>query len=389
MLSFGLYAFLFLSVRSRSEEIFDHAQSLHRQLERLSAVLGYVERRSYRSSPQLAKLCRPLLQQHNRPSASLKQAASIMNRLSVRAHPSGPLPHQCHWPLGPRAHLPLQQLQDRIAAIAPLWFETLAELDAAASLATFAYLHPDYPWPSLSQPDKSSPQTAIGRSSTPESGPSAHSRDGTHRQRRPAKGRGRIFLVTGSNMSGKSTFLRTIGINTCLAQAGGPVCAESFRWSLVRIGSCIRVDDSLDSGLSFFYAEVKRLKTILDCTQDEQRPPVLWLIDEVFKGTNNRERLIGGRALIATLAGGNGFGLGHDPRFGAGRTGTAAPRRDECALSGNRGRGRAAFRLSPETGPLPHHQCPADHGARGSSCRKPCLDPTALNNCIVSGVSAD
>ena len=118
-----------------------------------------------------------------------------------------------------------------------------------------------------------------------------------------------MFLVTGSNMSGKSTFLRTIGINTCLAQAGGPVCAASFRWSLVRIGSCIRVDDSLDGGLSFFYAEVKRLKKILDSTRDMNGPPVLWLIDEVFKGTNNRERLIGGRALIAALAGGNGFGL--------------------------------------------------------------------------------
>ena len=123
------------------------------------------------------------------------------------------------------------------------------------------------------------------------------------------EGLGRIFLVTGSNMSGKSTFLRTIGINTCLAQAGAPVCARSFRWSLVRMATCIRVDDSLDSGLSFFYAEVKRLKTILDNTQDSQGPPVLWLIDEVFKGTNNRERLMGGRALIAALAGGNGFGL--------------------------------------------------------------------------------
>ena len=157
--------------------------------------------------------------------------------------------------------------------------------------------------------------------------------------------------MTGSNMSGKSTFLRTIGINTCLAQAGGPVCAESFRWSLVRIGSCIRVDDSLDGGLSFFYAEVER-KTILDCAQDTQGPPVLWLIDEVFKGTNNRERLIGGRALIATLAGGNGFGLvtTHDwswPNW------NGTPRRDECALSGNRRRGGAAFRLSSEAGPCP------------------------------------
>jgi hypothetical protein len=310
MLSFGLYAFLFLSVRSRSEAIFDQAQSLHRQLERLSAVLGYLERRSYRSVPQLAGLCRPLLDRHTRPSVSLTQAASLMNRLSVRAHP---LVHYLINALGPwdlYHTFRLQQLQDRITAIAPLWFETLAELDAAISLATFAYLHPAYPWPSLHQPD--------GTDHPNGDRPILDAKNLAH----PLipvgvrigndillQGRGRLFLVTGSNMSGKSTFLRTVGINTCLAQAGGPVCADSFRWSLLRIGSCIRVDDSLDGGLSFFYAEVKRLKRILTDTQDEQGPPVLWLIDEVFKGTNNRERLIGGRALIAALAGGNGFGL--------------------------------------------------------------------------------
>jgi hypothetical protein len=310
MLSFGLYALLFLSVRSRSEEIFDHAQSLHRQLERLSAVLGYVERRSYRASPQLAELCHPILQQHSKPSASLKQAASLMNRLSVRAHP---LVHYLINAIGPwdLVHTyRLHRLQIRIAVRAPRWFETLAELDAAASLVTFAYLHPEYPWPVLVQ-SETGPVSNGDR-------PVLHARSLAHPlipltdrvgNDISLQGRGRILLVTGSNMSGKSTFLRTIGINICLAQAGGPVCATAFRWSLVRMASCIRVDDSLDSGLSFFYAEVKRLKTILDKTQDSQRPPVLWLIDEVFKGTNNRERLIGGRALIAALAAGNGFGL--------------------------------------------------------------------------------
>ncbi len=123
------------------------------------------------------------------------------------------------------------------------------------------------------------------------------------------KGLGSIHLITGSNMSGKSTFLRTIGINLCLAQAGGPVCARSFEWTWSRLACCIRVDDSLDAGLSFFYAEVKRLKTILDATNDIAAPPVLFLIDEIFKGTNNRERLIGSRAYITELSQGNGFGL--------------------------------------------------------------------------------
>ena len=123
------------------------------------------------------------------------------------------------------------------------------------------------------------------------------------------EGLGTIQLITGSNMSGKSTFLRTVGINLCLAQAGAPVCASAFTWSWSRLGCCIRVNDSLDAGLSFFYAEVKRLKTILHATTDRASPPVLFLIDEIFKGTNNRERLIGSRSYIKALATGNGYGL--------------------------------------------------------------------------------
>jgi DNA mismatch repair ATPase MutS len=110
-------------------------------------------------------------------------------------------------------------------------------------------------------------------------------------------------------MSGKSTFLRTVGINVCLAQAGAPVCAASFSWSWSRPACCIRINDSLDAGLSYFYAEVKRLKTILHATADRESPPVLFLIDEIFKGTNNRERLIGSRSYINALAAGNGYGL--------------------------------------------------------------------------------
>lgn len=82
-----------------------------------------------------------------------------------------------------------------------------------------------------------------------------------------------------------------------------------IQWTWSQLACCIRVDDSLDAGLSFFYAEVKRLKAILDATRESTAPPVLFLIDEIFKGTNNRERLIGSQAYITTLSHGNGFGL--------------------------------------------------------------------------------
>ncbi len=310
MLSFGLYAFLYLMVRGRSEEIFDHAQSLHFQMERLSAVLGYLEHRSYRLTPRLGSVCRPLTDKQTSPSLSLKQAASLMNRLSVRAHPLVHYAVNAVLPWDLYHTYRLQQLQDRIAAIAPQWFETLAEVDAAAALGTFAYLHPDYHWPDC--------RATCKATSTNGDAPLLRAQDLAHpllpRTTRVSnsitlEGSGRIFLVTGSNMSGKSTFLRTIGINTCLAQAGAPVCARTFSWTPVRFGSCIRVDDSLEAGLSFFYAEVKRLKAILTAAEDRRQPPVLFLIDEIFKGTNNRERLIGGRALIAALTRTNGFGF--------------------------------------------------------------------------------
>lgn len=109
-----------------------------------------------------------------------------------------------------------------------------------------------------------------------------------------------LGLLTGSNMSGKSTFLRTMGMNQLLANMGAPVFADSFKTTPLKIETCIEVSDSLRDGYSYFYAEVRRLKHILN--QAAQRKPLLFLIDEIFRGTNNRERQIGSRAVIQTLA---------------------------------------------------------------------------------------
>lgn len=110
-------------------------------------------------------------------------------------------------------------------------------------------------------------------------------------------------------MSGKSTFLRTVGINVCLAQAGAPVCAERFEWTWARLHGCLRVTDSIEEGLSHFYAEVKRLKALLKAAELRNAPPVLFLIDEIFRGTNNRERLIGSRAYVSALSATTALGL--------------------------------------------------------------------------------
>jgi DNA mismatch repair ATPase MutS len=120
---------------------------------------------------------------------------------------------------------------------------------------------------------------------------------------------GDVTLITGSNMAGKSTFLRTVGVNLILAYAGGPVDAAEMSTVLYRPFTCIRVTDSVTGGFSYFYAEVKRLRALLDALDADDPLPLFFLIDEIFRGTNNRERLQGSRAYIRRLAGKHGVGL--------------------------------------------------------------------------------
>lgn len=299
MFSFAAYALIYLQT-DQGEELLEHAVGLHHEMERLGRVLGYLERRAGRDGSALAAACAPLLAPGAGPSAHVAQAARVLHAISIKAHPLVHLAINalCPWDLWFTKRL--QQVQRNIRQHLPTWLDRLAEVEAASSLAAFAYLHPSYVWPG----PVPGTQLQAERLGHPLIRPDTRITNDIH-----LSGLGTIRLITGSNMSGKSTFLRTIGINLCLAQAGAPVCAGRFDWSWSRPACCIRVNDSLEAGLSFFYAEVKRLKTILDATADRAMPPVLFLVDEIFKGTNNRERLIGSRAYIKALAGGNAFGL--------------------------------------------------------------------------------
>ena len=299
MLSFGAYALIFL-MTDQGEELFEHAIGLHHEMERLSTVLQFIERHGARPGSIMARSCAPLLEPARAPSSSMRHIARIFHGISVKAHPLIHLALNalCPWDLF--FTFRLRQFQERVRTRLPVWLDRLAEVEAASALATFAFLHPDYTWPTPTS-DIGIRSHGLGHPLIPPS--TRVSNDIT------LEGLGTIHLITGSNMSGKSTFLRTIGINVCLAQAGAPVCAGTFIWSWSRLACCIRINDSLDAGLSFFYAEVKRLKTILHATGDWSSPPLLFLIDEIFKGTNNRERLIGSRSYITALAAGNGYGL--------------------------------------------------------------------------------
>jgi hypothetical protein len=305
MVSFALYALLYLMGNAQAAESFNRALTIQGELDKLEAVFRFLERRPHATVPSLRLVLAPLTAGPDRPSRQIRRIRRICAALSVRAHP---LIHLGLNAIGPWDVWWMDRFERRRRALIaqlPLWTDALAELDAAGTLATLAFLNPDYTWP-VPYPDRHNGSAArltamnLGHPLLPRAQRVAN--DVT------IEGRGRIQLITGSNMSGKSTFLRTVGVNVCLAQAGGPVCATSFQWTWVRPFACIRAEDSLNAGLSLFYAEVKRLKRLLDGSREVTPAPVLFLIDEIFKGTNNRERLLGGKAYIRSLAAGVGFG---------------------------------------------------------------------------------
>ena len=117
----------------------------------------------------------------------------------------------------------------------------------------------------------------------------------------------RLLLVTGSNMSGKSTLLRTVGTTTVLALAGAPVPADRLRLSYLRVGASLRTVDSLQAGVSRFFAEIKRLRNIVSLA--ERSPLTLFLLDEILHGTNSQDRFAGAAAITRALVGHGAIGL--------------------------------------------------------------------------------
>lgn len=200
------------------------------------------------------------------------------------------------------------------------WFEALGELEALNSLAGFAYAHPAYVTPDIVEDELTLDFTSAAHPLLPPDRSVANSLTLT--------GAGQTVLITGSNMSGKSTFLRTVGANVVLALAGSVVSAERFWCSPVRVFTSMRTQDSLEESTSSFYAELKRLQTLINLTKqpagtsparfDRQTLPVLYFLDEILKGTNSADRHRGAEALIRQLhhTTASGFVSTHDLELG-------------------------------------------------------------------------
>ncbi|HEX2900710.1 MAG TPA: DNA mismatch repair protein MutS, partial [Bacteroidia bacterium] len=193
-----------------------------------------------------------------------------------------------------------QELGERIVE----WFEVIGEMEALNSLAAMRFAFPAWTDAEIVEGSFLLEGQAIGHPLIPPQQRIANPISLT--------GNGAIWLVTGSNMSGKSTYLRTVGLNAVLALMGAPVCATNLRLSPMEVVTSMRTIDSLEENTSSFYAELKRLQTVIQVVQTH--PNVLFLLDEILKGTNSRDRQAGARALVHQLhlRGGSGLVSTHD-----------------------------------------------------------------------------
>lgn len=184
----------------------------------------------------------------------------------------------------------LERWRAKHAAKASAWFEAYGALESLACFGLLAHDFPNFAWPEIGT-DFRFEARALGH---PLVAPDKRVCNDIG-----ALESGHAIVVTGSNMSGKSTLLRSIGVATALATAGAPVCAESLAIGPLRLATSMRVNDSLAEGASRFFAELQRLKLVVDMAS--RGPGVLFLLDEVLYGTNARERLIGSRRALAWL----------------------------------------------------------------------------------------
>lgn len=299
--TFVLYLALVMFQVRLAERVFSGAGELHNPIVRLEAVFRHIERFGFHGTPQLKALCAPFLDGPS-PAQTLRRTAHWILGVNVRSNPFTWVLLNALIPWDLLFAERLNRCKLAMAERAPAWLSTWSELEAASALANLGYLNPRYTLPTLTE--TTSPvfeARQLGHPLLPDAVKVRN--DFTIEQL------GQIGLITGSNMAGKSTFLRTVGINLVLAYAGGPVDADALRTVCLRLFTAINVSDSVTDGISYFYAEVKRLKALLVALERQDALPLCMFIDEIFRGTNNQERFIGSRSYIESVAGQRGVGL--------------------------------------------------------------------------------
>jgi hypothetical protein len=282
------------SVSSRVAQVIGAVERREPALALLAGLLAVLERQSF-TSPRLLTLRARLERDGVTASHQIERLRKLVALLDARRNQFfAPFALLLLW--STHIAFAIERWRAESGSEIVQWISTIAEIEALLSLASFAFEHPAFVMPEIIEGDALFDGDAVGHPLIPD-------------DRRVANdvsigGELRLLIVSGSNMSGKSTLMRAIGVNTILALAGAPVCATRLRVSPMAVGASISLNDSLQEGASRFYAEILRIRDILRMT-----PPLLFLLDEVLGGTNSHDRRIGAAAIVRSLVARGAIGL--------------------------------------------------------------------------------
>jgi len=290
----GIYRF---RVQRQMRAVIGVTEMAMRDLPLMAAVLGRLEAERFLTA-HLQALRSRLDTDRMKPSRRLRRLERLQDCFEARRNALfAPISYPLLWDI--HAAIALESWRERHGPAVVGWFTVIGEYEALASLASAAYERPRDIYPQFATDGPLLEGVGLGHPLLAE--PDCVRNDlGLDRTRS-------LLIISGSNMSGKSTWLRTVGILHVLAFAGAPVRAHALRVSRLGLGASIRVQDSLQSGVSHFAAEVQRLKQIVDLTAGAD--PVLYLVDEVLQGTNSHDRRVGTEAVLHKLLSRGAIGL--------------------------------------------------------------------------------
>jgi hypothetical protein len=298
ILSLIINGSVFFHFHNRLEKIFARVSETHRNLDSLAELLHRFEEETF-TSPRLQQLHALLTTHGLQPSTCIKRLDTLADLDDSRHNWfvrifDVPLLYSF------QVAFALERWRRNYGRGIATWLRVVGEIEALASIAAYAYEHPHDPFPEFASPNTN--LTLAGESL----GHPLLSAEKCVRNSISLGGKNQVLVVSGSNMSGKSTYLRVIGINAVLAMMGAPVRAASLKLSRVAIGASMRVSDSLQKGISHFYAEIQRLRQVVDLSASQ---PTLFLLDEVLHGTNSHDRRVGTEGVLRTLTRNGAIGM--------------------------------------------------------------------------------
>jgi hypothetical protein len=288
--------------QKRVERVSHGADSAARNLDVLAELILHIEREAF-TSPRLSSIKQRL----DTDGVSASQAIHALHRL-VEYHDWQHNPYflvlSIPFMWGTHVAWAMEEWRRAHGRHLRAWLSTVGDVEAFSSLAAYRFEHPEDPFPEIVELAESQ---RIGVFDGTGLGHPLLSAARSVRNDVSCASPTQLLVVSGSNMSGKSTLLRTVGVNTVLALAGAPVRAQSLRLSPLVVGATLRIQDSLQEGRSRFYAEITRIRDLADVARGET--PLLFLLDELFHGTNSHDRLVGSSGVLRSLLDRGAIGL--------------------------------------------------------------------------------